>query len=49
MTFGNVYNTIRNAALSTVICLDFVDKDCWNERKTGRAWPIGSPRVGWSA
>jgi hypothetical protein len=19
------------------------------ERKTGRAWPIGSPRVGWSA
>ena len=35
MTFGDVYNAIRNAVLSTAIYLDFVDKDSWNEHEAG--------------
>jgi hypothetical protein len=45
MRFGNVYSVSFNARLSTAIYPDFVNKDCWNGRKTGRGLLTGSPRV----
>lgn len=45
MNYGIVYKVIIREVLSTVIYLAFVDKDCWNGRKTGTGLLIGSRRV----